>query len=47
MTGSGDPIAQIAHSAFDEYSAEFAAITARAGYRFADRDWHGLQEDSA
>ncbi|MEA2002366.1 MAG: bifunctional isocitrate dehydrogenase kinase/phosphatase [Actinomycetota bacterium] len=46
MTGSRDPIAQIARSAFDGYTTEFAAITARAGGRFAARDWHGLQEDS-
>ncbi len=46
MTRSGDLIARIALAAYDDYCVEFAAITARAGVRFADRDWHGLQADS-
>ncbi|MCP4308468.1 MAG: bifunctional isocitrate dehydrogenase kinase/phosphatase [bacterium] len=47
MNGSADRIAKIAAGEFDDYCAEFAAITARAPQRFRDRDWHGLQEDSA
>jgi len=47
VTGSTDRLARIAADAFQEYGADFAAITDRAGARFAARDWHGLQEDSA
>lgn len=47
MSGSADRIAKIAADEFDDYCSEFAAITARSPQRFQDRDWHGLQEDSA
>jgi len=42
----GDAIAQIALASFDRFCNEFAAITSRAGERFADRDWPGLHDDS-
>ncbi len=39
-------IAQVVLAACDTYWDQFAAITALARDRFADRDWHALQEDS-
>ena len=43
----GDRIAEIVGHVFDEYRDTFAAATARAGGRFANRDWQGLHDDSA
>jgi isocitrate dehydrogenase kinase/phosphatase len=34
------------HDAFDDYQAQFRAITRRAGERFARREWHHWQADS-
>jgi isocitrate dehydrogenase kinase/phosphatase len=42
----GDDIARIALEAFDLYCGAFSTLSSRAANRFADRDWHGLQNDS-
>lgn len=34
-------------AAFEEYQARFREITRRGRVRFENRDWHGLQQDSA
>ena len=47
MSGSADRIAAIAANGFSEYRDAFVETTGRARDRFRDRDWHGLQEDSA
>lgn len=47
MTGSVDPISTAVAAAFTRYRARFDEITRRAPERFAARDWHALQEDSA
>ncbi|MDJ0923932.1 MAG: bifunctional isocitrate dehydrogenase kinase/phosphatase [Acidimicrobiia bacterium] len=47
MSGSGERLAQIVLETFDEYCVRFADLTAEAPRRFAERDWHGLQEASA
>ena len=47
MSGSADRIAAIAANGFSEYRDAFIETTGRARDRFRDRDWHGLQEDSA
>lgn len=47
MNRSGDQIAQVVLAAFDDYCGEFANLTSAAASRFAAREWHGLQEDSA
>ncbi|MBX7167553.1 MAG: bifunctional isocitrate dehydrogenase kinase/phosphatase [Pirellulales bacterium] len=40
-------IARAIRRAFDLYQHEFGEITRRARQRFVDRDWHGMQADSA
>lgn len=47
MNGPGEHIARTILRSFDEYCVLFASLTARAVDRFARRDWHGLQDDSA
>ena len=46
MNQPGDHIARTILESFDAYCSEFAAITSNASARFADRDWHGLQDDA-
>ena len=40
-------IAGAIRRAFDESQLQFLEITRRAGKRFAEREWHGIHEDSA
>jgi len=40
-------LAEIVLDAFDQYRADFDRITARAGQRFSERDWHGMRADAA
>jgi isocitrate dehydrogenase kinase/phosphatase len=39
--------ANIIRRAFDTYKTRFKDITLRAKVRFKNRDWHGMQADSA
>lgn len=39
-------VAQTIFDAFAEYHYRFREVTRRAGRRFADSDWHGLQSDA-
>jgi isocitrate dehydrogenase kinase/phosphatase len=47
VSGPGDRIAEIILESFDHYATDFAALTKRARSRFANRDWRGIQDDSA
>lgn len=47
MNGPAERIARTVLSSFDAYCSQFSGLTAHAAIRFANRDWHGLQDDSA